>query len=253
MKESFQEQLKLLQELQDIDLTLHKCRIDIERLPERVAEAKAARDAAKAELDAATGERDAVEKQRREDEQNLADSTEHLREREAKLYAIKTQKEYQAAIKEISEGKRLNREREDRILKAMECLENLGTNITQLETTFADKEQAYASQQAEVDAEEERIRKLMADDEAKRPELVAKIDPKLLRKYDFIRQRYAEALSPVVDGVCQGCSRRVTPQIFNEMLRREELKVCASCQRLIYVPDQPEREEACETPGEEAS
>ena len=176
-----------------------------------------------------------MEHNKRTDESELAASVEHLREREAKLYAIKTNKEYQAAIKEVSEGKRMNREREDRILAAMERIEALSKEITQLESECAEKEGALTAGREAVQAEEEAILARIKTESARRPELLRRIEKDVLRKYDTVRSRHAQAMAGVTQGICQGCSTRVPPQLYNEMLRRESFKVCPSCQRLLYV------------------
>jgi predicted nucleic acid-binding Zn-ribbon protein len=235
MPEKFQEQLTILRELQEIDLNLHKCRVLLDGLPKRLQQTESALAAVTEELSGTKAELKELEHTRRTDEADLAASVEHLREREAKLYAIKTNKEYQAALKEISEAKRQNREREDRILAAMERIEELTQKSTQLETDFADKEKAYKAKKEEVDAEERTLRQTVEEGEAKRPDLVSRLEKVIQRKYDFIRQRYPDALVPVVNVICQGCSRRIPPQLYNEMLRQKELKVCPNCQRMIYV------------------
>lgn len=244
MTAEFQEQLALICELQEIDLTLHNLKVLLDGLPDKIKEMETAYLAAKAELEAATAELAEVEKARRSDESDLAASVDHLRTREAKLYAIKTNKEYQAALKEVADGKKANREREDRILHAMEKIEGLTQKITQLNSDFADKEAAYRKKLEEVKAEEAAVHEKMKTDSAHRPDVEARVDKKILRKYDFVRQRYAEAIAKVSGGVCIGCSRKIPPQLYNEMLRREELKICPSCQRLIYVVEAPRAEEA---------
>lgn len=237
MTASFEEQLALIRELQQIDLNLHNFQLVLNALPERLETVVATYSAVKGELDAARAELSDVEKAKRTDEGELAAAVDHFRNREAKLYAIKTNKEYQAALKEISEGKRQNREREDRILQAMERIEGLMQKITQLEQDCADKETALKAVQEAVAKEDQEIREHMRGDAERRPGVVDLIDKALVRKYDFVRQRYAQAVADVSEGICQGCSRRIPPQLFNEMLRRVELKSCPSCQRLIYVQE----------------
>ncbi|MFH0800146.1 MAG: C4-type zinc ribbon domain-containing protein [Pseudomonadota bacterium] len=235
MTVAFQEQLALIRELQEIDLNLHSLQASLDALPGQLKEVESAYTAVKGELEAAEAELAAVEKARRDDEAELAASVDHLRTREAKLYAIKTNKEYQAALKEVAESKRQNREREDRILQAMEKIETLTKNITQLRAETADKEGVWRTKLEEVKAEEAKIHEKMESDKSRRPDLAARIDKVTIRKYEFVRQRYAQASAGVIGGICQGCSTRIPPQLFNEMLRREELRACPSCQRLIYV------------------
>ncbi len=242
MASDYNEQLALLKSLQEIDLNLYKHQRIIEEFPERIREAKDAFDVIKSQMDSIKSELAEIEDQKATDEKQLAESVEHLREREARLYAIKTNKEYQAAIKELSEGKRINREREDRILRCMERTEELNQKSTQLQADYADKEAVFKRAQDELKAEEDEVRRIMQDDEERRPDILSKLDKKIVRKYDFIRKRYVEALSKVEGGACHGCSTRIPPQLLNEMLRCEEWKSCPSCQRLIFT-EKPSSEE----------
>lgn len=237
MTQAFEEQLALIRELQEIDLTLHNLQVKLDDLPNQLKGVEEAYLTKKSELDASRTELDELEAVKRDDESELAASVDHLRTREAKLYAIKTNKEYQAALKEISEGRRINKEREDRILAAMEKIEALTQKTTQLNSECADKESAYKTKLDEVKMLEFEIKRQMENASAHRPEIVSRIEKVVIRKYDFVRQRYARALAVVSGGICEGCSRRIPPQLYNEMLRKEELKNCPNCQRLIYVEE----------------
>jgi len=242
MPADFHEQLDLLIELQEIDLNLHKFQLRLDELPEQIRAEEEAFGAVKDELAATKTELKETEHQKKTDESELADSVEHLRVREAKLYAIKTNKEYQAALKEISEGKRINREREDRILQSMEKIEALTQKSTQLEQVFADNEGALKAKRTKIDAEAKEIGEHMERDRAHRPELEPRIEKNILRKYEFVRRRYPEALALIRNGACEGCLRRLPPQLINEMMRHEEFKTCPNCQRIIHLEIQREGE-----------
>lgn len=248
MKTNFQAQLALLRELQEIDLRLHEINLSIEALPERIAGTEHAYHQVKEEYDTTKQALAEAEKTRRHEEMELAAAVDHAKQREAKLYAIKTTKEYQAALKEIAETKKANRDREDRILSLMEEIETFSKKITQLETDIADKEAVYRKESESVKTEEENFIKTRETYEARRPEIISKLDSKVVQKYDHVRQRYADALVHVEKEVCQGCSMNIPPQLSNEMLRFNEFKNCPFCHRLIYViketntADQPANE-----------
>ncbi len=233
-------QLKLLRELQDIDLKLHRDRTALAAIPTEKEALEAEHRLARAEYDALKAELAEVEHQRRTDEGDLNASVAHLEEREKKLYAIKTNKEYQAAVKEISEAKRQNREREERILQSMEKIEELNQKTAQLESDIADKNAAYEKRLAELDARMAEHEKEIEAFEARRPELLDGIDTALMRKYDHVRRRYPDALVPILKGVCSGCSMNVPPQLNIEVMKGLEFKNCPSCHRLIFVPSEEE-------------
>jgi len=237
MVEAFKGQLALLKELQAIDLDLHALKNKLTELPIRIADKKHEYEAVNDRITALKTELEETEHNRRTDEKDAEAATVHLREREAKLYAIKTNKEYQAALKEISEGKRANREREDRVIQAMERIEELKKEIEQLQGEFAEKEAAYKSAREEIGKEEAEIQKKIEAETARKPEIEKGLDKESLRKYNVVRGRYPDALVGVISGICQGCSRRVPPQLFNELLKQTGVKVCPNCQRLIFVAE----------------
>ena len=244
MVSAFQGQLALLKELQAIDLDLHVLKIKLNELPARIADKKQEYEAVNERIGALRIELGETEHNRHTDEKDAEAAAVHLREREAKLYAIKTNKEYQAALKELSEGKRANREREDRVIQAMERIEALKQEITQLEGEFAEKEAAYKSAKEEIEKEEAEIQKKIEAESSRKPEIEGNLDKETLRKYGVVRSRYADALVGVISGICQGCSRRVPPQLYNELLKQSDVKVCPNCQRLIFVAAKPAEDAA---------
>ena len=43
-----------------------------------------------------------------------------------------------------------------------------------------------------------------------------------------------QAISSVIQGVCQICHMGIPPQKFNELMRGEALMTCPNCNRMIY-------------------
>lgn len=240
-------QLTLLRELQQIDVKLHTDRVSLNAIPQERLKIEEEYRIARAEFDGMKSELEEIEAQKSKDEKDLEFAVAHFAEREAKLYAIKTQKEYQAAVKEISEAKRSNREREDRILKAMERVEELSQKITQLNDIIADKDKEFEKRMAELDGQIAELQAELTAFDARRPDLLEKIDAAVLRKYDHVRQRYPDALVPITSGVCGGCSMNIPPQLVIETMKGKEFKNCPSCHRLIFVAnEEPATEEGAE-------
>lgn len=243
MSIDYTSQLALLCELQLIDVRLHKDHVSLKAIPQERLRAEEDHGIARVEFDGLKNELDATEAQKTKDEKDLEFAVAHFQKREAKLYAIKTQKEYQAAVKEISESKRSNREREDRILKAMERIEELNQKITQLNDAIADKDKEFETKLIELDARTSELQAEIMTFESRRPDLLEKIDEFVMRKYDHIRQRYPDAVVPITSGVCAGCSMNVPPQLVIETLKGKEFKNCPSCHRLIFITNEKSAEE----------
>ncbi|MBI4126336.1 MAG: hypothetical protein HY465_02460 [Deltaproteobacteria bacterium] len=228
-------QLALLKDLQAVDVVLHEIQLELDSLPQSIAHIEAAHRTAKEALAAHHHETIELEKAKRLEELEVQTSTEKMAERENKLYAIKTTKEYQAALKEVADGKKANREREDRILQMMERLEELQKKTTQLQTEAADKESEYNVRLAELQNREAELVKKRDETATRRPQLISQVDVKIMRRYDFVRNGHPDALAEVVRGVCSGCHMNVPPQLCNEIRRYEEVKTCPSCRRLLYT------------------
>ena len=54
--------------------------------------------------------------------------------------------------------------------------------------------------------------------------------------------KYGLAVTGVTRGVCRGCNMNIPPQMFNQLLKEEELLSCPTCNRMMYhLPEVEER------------
>jgi predicted nucleic acid-binding Zn-ribbon protein len=74
-----------------------------------------------------------------------------------------------------------------------------------------------------------------------RKTLVSSLDPKVFAMFESVaRRRHGVAMAQARDGICTICHVRLRPQIFNTVLRNEEILQCDSCGRILYyVPGPP--------------
>lgn len=231
------EQLSKLTYLQEHDLRLHKINEQLASIPVRLSVVTVEVDAIKLEIETLTTTKAANEVEKRDIEAQVADATEHLKKFESKLHAIKTNKEYQAALKEIAEVKKANKDKDDRDLVLMEAIDAATQKITQLSSTLADKELQVASaveslaQEASV-GETDRQK---CEEELRHAE--AQVAPEVMRIYRIIRSKYVDALAPIDASICGGCRMKVQPQLLIEVHRANKLCQCPSCQRILFAPE----------------
>jgi len=237
-------QLKFLKELQVIDIHLSEIEEEISSIPDLIEEAKSDWATAKTELDGKLTEKEASEHRKKDLETGLEDSKIHLQQREEKLYAIKTNKEYQAALKEIADGKRSNRAREDEIITLMETIETLSQEMTQLSSIVSEKETEFKTEEAELVAKKTEIENELGARADELKKIKGQVDKEVLEKYEFIRSRYVDPLAAVINGVCQGCSMNIPPQMFIELLKGVKFHSCPNCYRMIHPADEAESKEA---------
>lgn len=235
-------QLKLLKELQDVDMRVRAIDTELSDMPKVIEETRSRLLNASLKVQQLEKEKIEAEKEKRDLEAALEDSEAHLKDRETKLYSIKTNKEYQAAIKEVADGKRANKEREDAILKIMEKNEQISQEITQLSSQAAEEEVEFEKEKEDLDKRKAEIEKEKESRLAVLKPAEAKVEKEILEKYNYIRQKYLDPVAAVISGVCQGCNMNIPPQMYIELLKCKKLLFCPNCYRFIYSEE--EKQEA---------
>lgn len=230
-------ELARLVSLQEHDLRLHSLSEHLTQLPERRKAITVEVDAIQAEIAELTATKAAQEVEKRDLEGEVALATEHLKTFESKLYAIKTNKEYQAALKEIAEIKKSTKEKDDRCLQLMEALDAETQKLTQLSAALADKQIQVAAAVAELDQEASARTEEHRTCETELRAAEALVAPEVMRVYRVVRSKYIDALAPVEGGICGGCRMKVQPQLAIELQRFTKLCQCPSCHRILVVAE----------------
>lgn len=171
-------------------------------------------------------------------ERELTDIKAKLAEREVKAFAIKTNKEYQAALKEIAEGKQTVKQKEDQILELMGVIEERTKNNTQLSAAIADTEASGATQLAQWIADEQQMRREREEHLASATQIEAAIAPKIMEQYRYVQRRHPDALSVVVANGCGVCRMKVAPQLLVDLRKGVRVINCQACHRILCWDDQ---------------
>ena len=168
-----------------------------------------------------------------------------IKKSEAKLSSVKTNKEYQASLKEIDELKEKNSKFEDEMIEFLDRIE-------EAENALKEKKAEYSELQTRMSAEKEIIQKeteegklKLEDLEARWKTVSAEIDAGLLAIYNQVKSNHSNAIGivAVIDAVCQGCYMNIPPQMYNELQRGDSLKKCPICERIIYWQKENKRSE----------
>ncbi len=70
---------------------------------------------------------------------------------------------------------------------------------------------------------------------AERADLVRSLDPAVLTMFELIaRKRNGIAVAEARSGVCSVCHVRLRPQVFNTVLKNEQILQCDHCNRILY-------------------
>jgi predicted nucleic acid-binding Zn-ribbon protein len=238
-------QMDLLVKLQQKDQTLDILRRQMQEGPQRMAEIEKQVDFLEQDLETDKQQIEEVQKAQRQYEAEVEDGLGHINRSKGRLLTIKSNKEYQACLKEIEEGEKGNREKEDKILGCMEEIERLRQVLKEKGEDLQDQRQRFGEEKKTIEAKMGQAQEELSREEKERSEMLKAIDPGVLARYEQIKRRSGGlAVVNVKNTTCLGCHLNIPPQMYNELQRRDSLKYCPHCDRIIYWKDQDALQEA---------
>lgn len=232
------EDLKVMVELQRIDVQIHEIEKDKERLPRLVANAGQTLRDVQAESDEAQASLDGANKDKRTRDTELQAEGEHLRKLKLRSTEIKTNKEYFAHLKEIEDCQKKITKLEEESLELMEKVE-------QAEKALNEKKEALAAEQAKFSEAKEKIEGQFKAGDIRLAELVKareELLPKLGKEstvyYTHMIKTFPDsAVVEARDGSCTGCRMTLPPQVFSNVRKGESIVTCNNCRRVLYYKE----------------
>jgi predicted nucleic acid-binding Zn-ribbon protein len=180
-----------------------------------------------------------LEKDRRRKEKELESEKEKIRKFESKLYEVKTNKEYQALLKEIEIAKQANDKEEEEILEIMVKVEDLKKDFESTSKMLKEKEKVAETEKKRLLSEMDTIDKTIVDLRQQRDNLLSVVNKTLRETYSMlISRRGGSAVVNVKNGVCLGCFMNIPPQLFIEVTKNNRLILCPSCNRIFYFTEE---------------
>lgn len=236
---SIPEQIRALEELAALDAELRT--LDEQLLQERSALSGLKAELKKLNEKLADGRTalTANEKNRNEfisDVRTMMNQLEHSRE---KLNRSRTERETNAAQRELEELRKLIRDREDEVGKLTTEGEAVRLQNEAVETEAKALVAQLGSSEGDIttklgDVEAQRNKK-----NGGREAIVKRLPVPLYRRYETIRAKKGTAIAQTSDGTCKACHMALPPQLYHRLRREPLLEQCQSCQRIIYfVPPQ---------------
>jgi len=229
------EHLDRLATLQEFELEMGRLRRKLETPPAALIALAGKSDEKQTQLEDCRSRVEELKKEYRSNESDTQLNLDHIKKSQAKLSSVKTNKEYQAMLKEIDEIKKKNSSIEDVMLDSLDTIEDLEKQISEHEKDCEELDQQIADKKAVIEKEQEALRLRLADLDGRATDVSNDIDGELLRIYNGIKKKKdGVGIAPVISAVCQGCHMNIPPQMYNELHRRDSLKICLWCDRIIY-------------------
>jgi len=229
------EKLKVVLMIQSIDTKFDNISREKEETPKEIEKLKEGLDLLgnAVEQDLSTVEE--LKKERRKVERELEEIDLKLKKSKLRLNEVKSNREYQAVLKEIEDLKDLTFQKEETVIKWMEEIEiqekKCADNTVRREESqeeYKSKEKAFSQRIRELDKEVQSLNE-------KRVQLSPNLDEDLLRRYNGLRSHFkGRVVVPVIDAVCQECHLGIPPQQYNELIKGDSMQSCPHCSRIIY-------------------
>lgn len=230
-----QEQLLLLIELQKADSAIRTFNVRKTKLPEKIAELDRELAAFEAAAEEVRNKYEDLTKRQREKDSDLKKGQESLKKTQERLTEVKTNKEYQAVLKEIEVIKEKSGQAEDVIISTLEEADRVRGEVKVKEAALEEYRQQYASERKKVEEELGALDAELLTCRQKNDEIRRQIAEDLLRRYETIQGiRNGLAVVEVWKEVCKGCHMNIPPQLYNELQKTTELISCPNCNRIIY-------------------
>jgi hypothetical protein len=229
-------QLQTLIELQGFDAKIVGLESEAARLPRQIEAIQAALSEARKAVETIKGKVDTTKKDLRTREKDLEVANVKRQKLEAKLYEVKTNKEYSAVLLEIEEAKQEKAKTEEDILNLMEMQERLGVEIKEAEQRFKTREEQAKHDETVVRKKLGAVEQELNTQRAERRSRAKELPAGLLASYDRIsKARGGVAVAAVTSAaVCGGCRVSIRPQAMQELRTATGLILCESCGRYLY-------------------
>jgi uncharacterized protein len=228
--------VRILAQLQEIDLKIDSSRGETQALQSEIHSLEAQAEEKKLEIAQQKAELSAVEEEKKILEENLATESDSIVRSEERLREIKTQKEYQAVSKEIAAAKKVKSDLEDQILQKITRSDELNAIIAEKEGHLQEFEVNSSSRKNELRVRIDQLEADISEVSTVRDETAKSVTPSMMKRYETLREkRQGVAIAEAKGGSCLGCNMNLPPQLFNSLFKEDTYVTCPHCQRLLYM------------------
>ena len=241
-KSNLQNQLGLLHQLQQLELTILSLHQQRQTIPLKIAKLEEGFQVHQGALDAKKEALTEAERELRSRNAELADHLEQRQKYETQLREVKTNKEYQALDTEIGYLQKKESEVEDSILGIMLDIDRIQAELRREQASFDAEKEKVGLQKATYKQEGRDLEAAVTAQQQERKRFSPDIDEDLMTGYQAWGRRSKTAFVSIVkNNACGGCRIAIPPQTLKEARKFEKVVQCSSCKRIVYPLPQEEK------------
>jgi len=206
------EQILFLVELQNINFEIDELMLRNVDLPKEIARLDEESEAIEREMEESGQRLDKLKTDYKTKETALKNGVENLKKAKSRLLEVKTNKEYEATLKEIDTINEKNSGIEDEIIHMLEEVDKAGEDLKTKESETAGRRTKREDEMKKMKKEQESIGSTLENILKKRDSVRSGIKANLLKRFDVIKDRKnGRTVVSVWKEVCSGCYMNIPP------------------------------------------
>jgi predicted nucleic acid-binding Zn-ribbon protein len=169
----------------------------------------------------------------------------HIEKLRAQQQQAKTNKEYQVFLTEINTEKVDRNKLEEDAIGALEVVERTQGEVKVLQSQLDEEQKRLADTKAQLGG---RLSELQGEIDKLKPareEAYNAVPPKARVPFERLSERFeGEAMSALEkpdrrheEYVCGACQMSLVVDVYNRLHSRDEMLLCPSCGRMLYIPE----------------
>jgi len=172
---------------------------------------------------------------RRTLDRDLIAAQQRLSKYKEQLMAVKTNDEYHAMQHQIAAAEKEVGRIEELVIINMVEADETSAALKTAEAALKTDEATVARERSGLETDMTEKRGTLEQTARDRAALMPEIDRQARELFDrVLKARQGIAVAPAVEGHCSICHVRLRPQVFNTIVRNDEIVQCDSCQRILY-------------------
>lgn len=231
-------QIKLLINIQKIDIEIYKFKNEIDSLNKKLEATKEEIDSKEQSISKKNEKIKELETRKNKIEEEIKVEKTNLKKWEARLNESKNSREGIALMHEIEVLKKAIDEMEEEVLKILEEMDSFKKLIADEEKELNLLKERYKEEEEELNTKAKGINEKIEQLSEERKKELGGIKPEILAEYDRIKERRnGLAIVPIVNGTCSGCHMGIPPQLFTKVYAAISIENCPNCQRFIFIEE----------------
>lgn len=240
-KPIIKEQIGLLIDLQALDTQIYVLNRESSAMPGRLKSIDDMLESKKAGIKQTEENLKRVQLKLKEKEVSLQQKEEQIKKLQGQLYTLKTNKEYSTMLAEIGGIQADNSLMEEDIINFMDEIELARKKISEEKELFKAEELKAQKDKEDINSKTKEIEAALSGLNEKRNDIAPNIEKQVIFRYEkILKNKDGLAIVPVENGSCGGCHMSLPPQVISDVKLREDIIICGSCLRILYIEDNVE-------------